>query len=394
MWCYAGMAFNDEIGALGRAAGDSVDRLATTPAQGVHAAVAERVFRQLGPAALPVRAMHDGISTAIYAGVRVGVSAGSRAGAVVAKARGTDPELISRTRRGAQFQAILNGLIGHELALEDDALAVHLGLWHQGAPLAPTTEAMETAMPDHTSSLVVFVHGLFETERAWSTGHDEPYGELLRAQAGWTPLHVRYNCGLPIIENGRKLSLLLDEVTANWPRRVDRIALVGHSMGGLIVRVAGAQESDWRQHLTHVACLGAPNQGAPLEEAVHRAAGLLQKLPESAPFGGILDQRSAGIRDLRRGIDAGPLLDGVHHLFLGATFTADPQHPIGLVLGDFLVRAGSAAGPKDIEVAVEDAVHLGGLNHFNLLNHTRVYEHLAKFLQRERAGRPALTATR
>jgi pimeloyl-ACP methyl ester carboxylesterase len=388
------MEFNDELGALGRAAGDSVDRLGTTPAQGVHAAIANRVFARLGSAALPARALHDGISTAVYAGVRVGVASGAKAGALVAKARGSDPELVSRTRRGSQVQAILNGLVGHELALEDDALAVQLGLWHRGEPLRPTTEAMEAAMPDHTGAIVVFVHGLFETERSWTTGNDEPYGELLRAQAGWTPLHVRYNSGLPIIENGRKLSWLLDEVVANWPQRVDKIALVGHSMGGLVIRCAGCEDGAWREHLTHVACLGAPNQGAPLEQVVHRAAGLLSKLPEAAPLGAILDQRSAGIRDLRAGIDAGPLLDDVHHLFLGATFTADPKHPIGLVLGDFLVREGSARGPKDIEVAIDDCVHLGGLNHFNLLNHTRVYEHLATFLGRARAVRavPALPA--
>jgi hypothetical protein len=39
---------------------------------------------------------------------------------------------------------------------------------------------------------------------------------------------------------------------------------------------------------------------------------------------------------------------------------------------------------------VDDCVHLGGLTHFNLLNHQRVYEHLAKFLVRERAPRPQL----
>jgi pimeloyl-ACP methyl ester carboxylesterase len=384
------MQFNDELGALGRAAGDSADRLVTTPAQGVHAAIAERVFGQLGPAALPARALHDGISTAVYAGLRTGVAVGSRTGALVAKARGTDPEIVSRTKRGSQLQTILNGLIGHELALENDPLAVRLGLWHRGDPLAVTTEAMEAAMPDHTGSIVVFIHGLFETERSWTTGADEPYGELLRARAGWTPLHVRYNTGLPIVENGRKLSWLLDEVVANWPQRVDRIALVGHSMGGMVARCAGTEDGAWREHLTHIASLGAPNQGAPIAAFVHRAAGLLQRLPEAAPFGAILDQRSAGIRDLRRGIDAGPLLEGVHHLFLGATFTADPKHPIGLVLGDFLVREGSARGPRDIEVAVDDCVHLGGLNHFNLLNHTRVYEHLAKFLSRERAPRRAL----
>jgi pimeloyl-ACP methyl ester carboxylesterase len=380
MWCDAGMHFNDEVGALGRAAGDGADRLVTTPAQGVHAAIADRVFSNLGAAALPARALHDGISTAVYAGVRVGVAAGSRVGAVVAKARGTDPEVVSRTRRGAQLQSVLNGLIGHELALENDPLAVELGLWRDGLPLAPD----DVELP--TRKLAVFVHGLFETERSWMTPDGDCYGEKLRDD--WSSLYVRYNTGLPIVENGRRLSRLLDEVVAR--QDVDQIALVGHSMGGLVARVAACEDSAWRQRLTHVACLGAPHQGAPIADLVHRAAGLLQRLPEAAPFGAILDQRSAGIRDLRRGIDAGPLLDGVHHLFLGATFTADPKHPIGLVLGDFLVREGSARGPRDIEVAVDDCVHLGGLNHFNLLNHERVYEHLAEFLVRERAPRRAL----
>lgn len=384
MWFSTGMAFNDELGALGRAAGDSVDRLATTPAQGVHAAIADRIFTRLGPAALPARALHDGISTAVYAGVRVGVSTGAKAGALVAKARGTDPEIVSRSKRGSQVQAVVNGLIGHELALEDDALATHMGLWRDGLP------ASVDDLTPHSTSLVVLVHGLFETERSW--GAAGSYGERL-ADDGWTPVHVRYNSGLPILENGRRLARLLDDVVARWPNRVDRIALVGHSMGGLVVRVAGAEESDWRRHLTHVACLGSPNQGAPLEQVVHRAAGLLARLPEAAPFGTILDQRSNGIRDLRGGIECGPLLEGVHHLFVGATFTADPKHPIGLVLGDFLVREGSAAGPKDIEVAVEDKVHLGGLNHFHLLNHERVFEHLERFLQRDRVPLRQLVAS-
>jgi pimeloyl-ACP methyl ester carboxylesterase len=376
------MAFNDEIGALGRVAGDAADRLATTPVQGVHAAITERVFRNIGPAALPARALHDGISTAVYAGVRAGVATGARVGALVAKARGTDPEVVSRTRRGSQLQSIVNGLIGHELALENDPLAMQMGFWRHGLPVALD----DIEIP--TRKLVVFVHGLFETEQSWTTGDDVCYGDQL--SDAWTALYVRYNTGLPIIENGRRLSRLLDELVAD--RHVGQIALVGHSMGGLVVRVAGAEESSWRRHLTHVACLGTPNQGAPIADMVHRAAGLLSQLPEAAPFGAILDQRSAGIRDLRRGIDAGPLLDGVHHLFLGATFTADPKHPIGLLIGDFLVREGSARGPRDVEVDVEDCVHLGGLTHFKLLNHERVYEHLAGFLERPVRERRALSA--
>ena len=82
----------------------------------------------------------------------------------------------------------------------------------------------------------------------------------------------------------------------------------------------------------------------------------------------------------------------MRHLFLGATFTADPKHPIGLALGDFLVREGSARGPRDLEIAVEDCVHLGGLNHFHLLNHERVFEHLERFLGTQ--GRTSSTSSK
>lgn len=379
------MVFNDEVGALGRAAGDGVDRLATTPAQGVHAAIADRVFGRLGPAALPARALHDGISTAVYAGVRVGIKAGGRTGALVAKARGTDPEIVSRTKRGSQVQSIVNGLIGHELALENDPLATQMGLWRDGLPISVEE------LPGHSRDIVVLVHGLFETERSW--GAAGSYGERL-SDDGWSPLHVRYNTGLPVIENGRKLAWLLDEIVERWPVPVRRIALVGHSMGGLVARCAGAEGGVWREHLTHVACLGSPHQGSWLEQFVHRAAETLRRVPEVAPLGGILDQRSAGIRDLRDGIDAGPLLDGVHHLFLGATLTADPKHPIGLVFGDFLVRESSARGPRDIEVEVDDCVHLSGLTHFHLLNHEQVFEHLERFLARQPAGRTSSTSSK
>src|SRR3954463_14586208 len=111
-----------EVDALGRAAGDAADRLGTTPAQAMHAAIADRVFGFLGGFGLPARALHDGISTAVYAGLRRAVPLGSRAAATVARLRGADPEAVSRSKRGSQAQAIINGLVGHELALDDDPL--------------------------------------------------------------------------------------------------------------------------------------------------------------------------------------------------------------------------------------------------------------------------------
>ncbi len=402
---------SDEITALGKLAGDTSDRLMTTPAQGVHAAIADRVFGGLGALGLPARALHDGIATATYAGVRVGVTQGARLAAGVAKARGNDPDGISRSPRGARAIAAANALVGHELAADDDPLAIHMGLWHEDRPLAPAD--VGDVLPRISGKLVVFVHGLGETEHAWRIGTDEDpeggldhrgrparrrrpgYGELLDERSGWTPLFVRANTGLPIAENGQRLSWLLAELLEAWPTDVEQIALVGHSMGGMICRAAGQlavhDDSAWRRRLTHVACLGTPHQGAPLEQGVHRLAGLLARVPEVAPFGRILDMRSAGIRDLRRGIDAGPLLDDVHHLFVGATITADPKHPLGLVLGDLLVRSASAAGPPDVELEVDDAPLLGGLTHFHLLNHPRVFEHLEVFLTRDRAPRRQLT---
>src|SRR4051794_18626837 len=140
-------ASRNEIDAAGRAAGDAADRLGTTPAQTMHAAIADRVFGFLGPLGLPVRAMHDGISTAIYAGVRVAVPVGARVAATVARLNGADPETVSRSKRGSQAQAIVNGLLGHELALEDDPLAINLGLWQDGEPVPPTRDALNDFLP-------------------------------------------------------------------------------------------------------------------------------------------------------------------------------------------------------------------------------------------------------
>jgi pimeloyl-ACP methyl ester carboxylesterase len=384
------MPARTELDAVGRAAGEVADRLATTPAQTMHAAIADRVFKALGPAGLPARVLHDGIATAVYASVRGGVGAGARLAAASGRLRGLDPNAVSRTVRGSQAMAIANGLIGHELALENDPLAIELGWWQDGEPVEPTPDGLAAALPDASEAVAVFVHGLFETERSWRLGGGEPYSALLREQGGWTPLHVRYNTGLPVAESGRKLSWLLEETVANWPGRLDRIALVGHSMGGMVARSAGqiaaAEDAGWRRRLTHVACLGTPHQGSPVAQAVNHASRLLGRLPETRAFSGILENRSAGIRDMQRGIDAGPLLDDVHHLFVTATLTSDPRHPVGLAVGDLLVRSGSAAGPADIEVREEDVVHLSGLNHFKLLNHPAVYAHLRDFLRRPAAA--------
>ena len=105
---------------------------------------------------------------------------------------------------------------------------------------------------------------------------------------------------------------------------------------------------------------------------MHTLAGGLSRIPETRGVARFLNYRSAGIRDLQKGIPDMPLCPGAQHLFLGATL----KQPWGTVLGDLLVMRQSSCGERE-GVTVH---HLEGLNHFHLLNHPLVRDELVRFL--------------
>src|SRR5687768_2035835 len=81
------------------------------------------------------------------------------------------------------------------------------------SPTGVSTLSLHDALPisvegAETPRLAVFVHGLFETERAWRYGGGPRYGDRL---PGWTPVYVRYNSGRRISENGRELADQLEQ---------------------------------------------------------------------------------------------------------------------------------------------------------------------------------------
>lgn len=109
------------------------------------------------------------------------------------------------------------------------------------------------AFPAATGKVVVFVHGLCENESFWSREarprreHRQDrrsYGERLADEDGWTPVFVRVNTGLPVAQNAVAMAALLDRLLEHWPVEVRRLALVGHSMGGLVLRAACAVTTD------------------------------------------------------------------------------------------------------------------------------------------------------
>jgi pimeloyl-ACP methyl ester carboxylesterase len=353
---------------------------------GVHAAIADRVFSALGPTAAPVQVLHDGISRGAYRGVRGGMRLlGRAAGAALERRPQERPP--STTPRGAAVIAAVNALRGDVLEREGSPLALPMAVRRDGEPVEPETFAAG-------ERLAVFVHGLGETEFAWGR---EPYGERL---PGWTPVYLRFNTGRHVSENGASLDALLERFPAPA-----EIALVGHSMGGLVARSACHQAAlrgaSWVERLRVTVSLGTPHFGAPLEQAVHAASAALHTLPETRPLARFLRRRSAGIRDLRRGsvVDEDwrdqdpdalraracaevPLHEGATHCFVAATITRTPGNPVARLLGDSLVLVPSASGRTRTRRLFEDSngLELGGTHHLALLNHPAVYEQLRRWL--------------
>jgi pimeloyl-ACP methyl ester carboxylesterase len=211
---------------------------------------------------------------------------------------------------------------------------------------------------------VVLVHGLCETEAAWSIRareHGGTYASRVLEPLGATPVTIRYNTGRSIADNGAALSALLDELVATWPVPVERLALIGHSLGGLVIRAAAGHGARWPELVDATVSLGSPHRGAPLAQAAGLASRVLALVPESRPFGAVLDARSAGIKDLARGLP-GDVLPDARHLAVAATLTGDADPPVGRFVGDLLVLRASAHG---IEARCE---HVGQHDHFDLLN--------------------------
>nr|WP_262898950.1 alpha/beta hydrolase [Hymenobacter piscis] len=91
------------------------------------------------------------------------------------------------------------------------------------------------------------MHGLMGDEIIWQTGSgadDLRFGPLLQRDADACCLYVRYNTGLHISENGRQLHQLLTQLVNTFPEAVGELVLVGHSMGGLVIRSAGYYGGD------------------------------------------------------------------------------------------------------------------------------------------------------
>jgi pimeloyl-ACP methyl ester carboxylesterase len=402
----------EEVTALGDLAGDAASRL-TSQIREMHGGIAGRVFNAVGAAAAPVQLAHDRIAEQAYGAARLIATAAVRGGArAISLTRPADAPSIDHSASGRLAIGALNGAFGDALQRRGNPLALAMTLRRRGRDLPITAPALTEAFPNATGRLVLFVHGLGQTDDAWKLGADRhvPYGARLEAELGYTPLYVRYNTGRHVSENGRDLAELLEAVVRCWPVEVHEIALIGHSMGGLVGRSACHYAVDqlWPSKVAHIFTLGTPHLGAPLEKATTAATAALALLPETRGLAQALGARSSGIKDLGHGYlvdedwldqdsyafiqQAGseiPFLSCANHYFVCATLSRDVHAPAGRIVGDLLVLHPSAWARRRrserLRFPVENYAHVGGANHFDLLNHAAIYAQIAKWLARSPA---------
>lgn len=322
--------------------------------------VVERMHRTIkdrpGPLGEVPQEPTGGITGHVYRAVRVGVRlVGRGLDASLDTVANLLPEVATGPRRDALVAAV-NGICGDYLARTGNPLASEMSLRLRGRPIdvaMPADSILAAAGKPSTGKPLILVHGLCLNDLQWRRhGHD--HGEALGEELGSTALYLRYNSGLHIGENGRAFSELLETLVEQWPCPLDELAILGHSMGGLVARSAcfyGAKLGHaWPKRLRKLVFLGTPHHGSPLERGGQRLDKVLDLSPYSAPLTRLGKARSAGIQDLRHGTvttdgpDFVPLPAGVECYAAAATLGSRHSLLAERLVGDGLVPLDSALG--------------------------------------------------
>lgn len=370
-------------------------------------ALHERIARIPGLSSGALDGRTNGLSGLVYKTVR---GATRVVGGSIEALLGLLAPALSAEHPSPEREAIvaaLNGVLGDYLVSTGNPLAIDMQLRQGGHPLLLETAALRASLPDATGRLLVLAHGLCMNDLQWSReGHD--HGAALARDMGFTPVYLHYNSGQHISINGRAFSRLLEQLVAQWPRPVERLVLLCHSMGGLLARSAHHHGTEtgqrWPARLDDLIFLGTPHHGAPLERAGNWVDVVLDAAPYAAPFARLGKVRSAGITDLRHGnlVDEDwvgrdrfargpdrrqhvPLPASVRCYTMAATLGQQGGDLKDRLLADGLVPLESALGrhadPARSLAFAEDRQWVGyQMNHLALLNRVDVYAQLQQWL--------------
>ncbi|MGB0513296.1 MAG: esterase/lipase family protein [Wenzhouxiangellaceae bacterium] len=289
-----------------------------------------------------------------------------------------------------RVNSILSGLYGDRLAERGSALALPMQLLHDGRQLDQNAPA--PAAPQ--SVLVIFIHGLMGSETIWSYPKqpDQSYAASIAASIPSNSIFLRYNSGLPVKSNAGDLSEMLETLVVNWPIRPDRIILVGHSMGGLLIRntvfLAIATGRKWIHALRECVYIGTPHDGSWLARGAEATAGWLRRMPRDylRVAGEAIDLRSEGIKNLSRRAIADcaesplPLAPKVRHYSVSGSLSEQRTSIARRAFGDGLVHESSARGGSNSEWPWTDHASFPGIGHIQLARHPAVARKIVQWL--------------
>ena len=343
-------------------------------------------------------------SAPIYASIRrVTRAIGAAIDAALVRAKPLLTE-VEHDIQGDAALAVLNGVVGDHLRESGNPLAIPMRLRHDRRPLVLTPTALRAVYPEADRKVLVLVHGSCRHDGQWNRGGRDPFAALAR-DLGFTAVHLHYNTGLHVATNGRSLATLLERLVTAWPVPVGELAIIGHSMGGLVARsachVADLEDHAWRRKLRTLICVATPHHGAPLERGGHWIDVLLEISRYSAPLARLGRLRSAGVTDMRFGNvleehhDANgrfafggdrrrelTLPDGVRCYAVAATRTPRPTEKLA---SDGLVPVESALGrhrdPK-LTLAFTETWVGYGMGHIQMLDRPEVHAVIRSWLSR------------
>jgi hypothetical protein len=292
----------------------------------------------------------------------------------------SDDQADTESPRREAYMSALNGVIGDHLEQGNSPFSI------------PMAFRYERARQGSSSKILLLIHGLCMSDlqsHALRNDYAAEPGEALASALDYTPVYLRYNSGLPIAQNGPELSALMEQLVTRWPGEIEDLAVVAHSMGGLLIRSAvnhAEQEGlRWPQQLGSVVFLGTPHQGAPLEKVGSWLDTALDALPYTKPFSSLTRIRSAGITDLRHGNPHTPLPDSVNCYTIAATLAEKRSTLADHLVGDGMVPLRSALGrhkdaTKTLSFAKTSQHIMYNMNHMKLINSPEVNRQIVHWL--------------
>jgi hypothetical protein len=279
------------------------------------------------------------------------------------------------------LRSVLNGIVGDRLEALGNPVALPM-------TIEAHRSARTSAHRGARGPRVLFIHGLCMNDLHWQapTGRGEDFGDRFVREAGYRPLYLRYNTGLAIAENGRRLAALLEARHRGRHAWRDPLHVVAHSLGGLVLRSAIAEGvangHGWTELLGQVVSLGTPHEGAPLERLGKGVEAALRFSRFSSPWAALAAVRSVAIQQLGHAQVAAwsKTPESLRWHAVAGALGSSGAGRLGEYVGDGLVPVSSALGRRSgaDKVDFHQRTVLTGVGHLALVRHPSVADLLVR----------------